>query len=316
MTVEARLEALDRELRELEARLARMEGLGPRLDDLRRQWEERKAQMEACAQTLRKEEGDVEVLERGGLRSFLAGLAGDREERLDRERREAVAAKLRYDQAVQDVDYLDRQIRDLLRERDELQAQKARRDALLGEKEALLKAQGGQRGERLAELERRMAQLRGQCREREEAQRAGREAELALSAVLDSLDRASGFGTWDMLGGGLFVTMAKHESLDDARAGISRAQRALSDLRAELADVGDIQVPQVSVGEFATFADYFFDGLIADWAVQSSIHQSQDRVSEVHVHVLAALRRLEELERQQEAQAAALEEERAGLLRG
>ena len=236
MTVEARLEALDRELRELEARLARMEGLGPRLDDLRRQWEERKAQMEACAQTLRKEESDVEVLERGGLRSFLAGLAGDREERLDRER--------------------------------------------------------------------------------EEAQRAGREAEQALTAVLDSLDRASGFGTWDMLGGGLFVTMAKHESLDDARAGISRAQRALSDLRAELADVGDIQVPQVSVGEFATFADYFFDGLIADWAVQSGIHQSQDRVSEVHVHVLAALRRLEELERQQEAQAAALEEERAGLLRG
>ena len=57
-----------------------------------------------------------------------------------------------------------------------------------------------------------------------------------------------------------------------------------------------MEIPQVYIGEFATFADYFFDGLFADWYVQSRIHDAQDGVSEVRMRVLSALDRLEEME--------------------
>ena len=74
-----------------------------------------------------------------------------------------------------------------------------------------------------------------------------------------------------MLGGGLLTTMAKHGHLDDAQAGIGWAQQCLSRFRTELADVRDMELPQVQVGEFATFADYFFDGIFVDWYIQSRI---------------------------------------------
>ena len=125
--------------------------------------------------------------------------------------------------------------------------------------------------------------------------------------MLDSLDSAESWGTWDMLGGGLFNTMAKHGHIDDA-------QRALSRFRTELADVRDMELPQVQMGEFATFADYFFDGFFMDWMVQSKIQDAQEGVSEVHVRVLNALRNLERMDQNLAEEQDGLKREREGLL--
>ena len=147
-----------------------------------------------------------------------------------------------------------------------------------------------------------------------EAISAGRTAESALSAVLNSLDSAEDWGTWDMLGGGLLTTMAKHGHLDDAQAGIGWAQQCLSRFRTELADVRDMELPQVQIGEFATFADYFFDGFFMDWMVQSKIQDAQEGVSEVHVRVLNALRNLERMDQNLAEEQDGLKREREGLL--
>ena len=167
---------------------------------------------------------------------------------------------------------------------------------------------------KVAFIERALDALAAQRREVGEALHAGRQAEQALSGVLDSLDSAESWGTWDMLGGGLFTTMAKHGHIDDARAGIDHAQRALSRFRTELADVRDMELPQVQIGEFATFADYFFDGFFMDWMVQSKIQDAQEGVSEVHVRVLNALRNLERMDQELAEEQDGLKREREGLL--
>ena len=313
--MDERLRELNEELSELNGRLARANGLERRLDDLRAQYEERKARVEETARLLTKEREDVEKLERGGLRALLLSLTGDREVRLSKERREALAAKLQYDQAQRDLEDLDGRIGVLLREKDGLRIDRIRRDALLEEKGELLKALGGETGARLARLDQQLDELEHQRREVGEAISAGRTAESALSAVLDSLDSAEDWGTWDMLGGGLMATMAKHEHLDDARAGIGWAQQCLSRFRTELADVRDMEIPQVQIGEFATFADYFFDGFFMDWMVQSKIQDAQEGVSEVHVRVLNALRNLEQMDQELAGRQAGLESERKELLR-
>ena len=309
--MDERLRELNEELSELNGRLARANGLERRLDDLRAQYEERKARVEETARLLTKEREDVEKLEKGGLRALLLSLTGDREVRLSQERREELAARLQYDQARRDAEDLEERIRDLLQEREELRAIRTQLEALLGEKAEL----GGTGGTRLAELDRALDALAAQRREVGEALHAGRQAEQALSGVLDSLDSAESWGTWDMLGGGLFTTMAKHGHIDDARAGIDHAQRALSRFRTELADVRDMELPQVQIGEFATFADYFFDGFFMDWMVQSKIQDAQEGVSEVHVRVLNALRNLEQMDQELAGRQAGLESERKELLR-
>lgn len=309
-----RLNEINGELKRLNEALARQGQLEAQLRDLQAQRAERDQRVMDTGRVFRKEQDDVDRLEKGGLRSLLLSLTGDKEVRLSRERREALAAKLQYDQARRDLEDIDGRIRAVLGEKDGLRVDRIRRDALLEEKGELLKQMGGETGARLTELDQRLDELESQRREVGEAISAGKSAEAALSSVLDSLDHAEDWGTWDMLGGGFLSTMAKHEHLDDAQAGIGWAQQCLSRFRTELADVGRMDIPSIQIGEFATFADYFFDGLFADWYVQSRIHDAQDGVSEVHMRVLHALRRLEEMDDTLAGEQRGLEEERQKLL--
>ena len=313
--MDERLNEINRELKELNEALARQGRMEAQWKDLQDQRAERDRRVMETGRVFRKEQDDVDRLEKGGLRALLLSLTGDREVRLSQERREELAARLQYDQARRDAEDLEERIRDLLQEREELRAVRTQLEALLGEKGERLKELGGTGGTRLAELDRALDALAAQRREVGEALHAGRQAEQALSGVLDSLDSAESWGTWDMLGGGLFTTMAKHGHIDDARAGIDHAQRALSRFRTELADVRDMELPQVQIGEFATFADYFFDGFFMDWMVQSKIQDAQEGVSEVHVRVLNALRNLEQMDQELAGRQAGLESERKELLR-
>jgi len=58
-------------------------------------------------------------------------------------------------------------------------------------------------------------------------------------------------------------------------------------------DVGSFQHLNIDIGSFATFADFFFDGLIADWIVQSRISQSRENALRVLKQVENVKRRLE-----------------------
>ena len=48
----------------------------------------------------------------------------------------------------------------------------------------------------------------------------------------------------------------------------------------------------INIDGFDKFADFFFDGLIADWFVQSKIHKSQESVSRVKSEVYGVLNKL------------------------
>ena len=208
--MDERLNEINRELKELNEALARQGRMEAQWKDLQDQRAERDRRVMETGRVFRKEQDDVDRLEKGGLRALLLSLTGDREVRLSKERREALAAKLQYDQAQRDLEDLDGRIGVLLREKDGLRIDRIRRDALLEEKGELLKALGGETGARLARLDQQLDELEHQRREVGEAISAGRTAESALSAVLNSLDSAEDWGTWDMLGGGLLTTMAKH----------------------------------------------------------------------------------------------------------
>ena len=309
-----RLYEIDQAIEALTAAQARRKQLDAQIEELHRQRGERQAKVDETAQSFRKEQDDVDKLEKGGVHAFLLTLIGHKEERLDKERREALAAKLQYDQARSDLEYLENKLNGLIRERDGLQDAPEQLEALWTEKAELVKAMGGQTGARLVELDRQLADLSHQQKELEEAISAGENAKRLLGQVQDDLDSARSWGTWDMLGGGLIATMAKYDWLDSAQSSIRAAQRALSDFRTELADVSQLQVPSIQIGEFATFADYFFDGIFSDWYVQSSIKKAQEGVSEVHMKLTAALRDLEATSQDLNDQQASLKREREELL--
>ena len=143
------------------------------------------------------------------------------------------------------------------------------------------------------ELEARIAYLESQKKELREAMLAGKSALAIADRVLDSLNSAKGWGTWDMLGGGLIADIAKHNHLDSAQSSIEDLQSQLRRFKTELADVTIHANMQVNVDGFLRFADYFFDGLFADWTVLDRIGQSQSQVSQTRSQIETVLSRLD-----------------------
>ena len=128
-----------------------------------------------------------------------------------------------------------------------------------------------------------------------EALMAADMASMSLQKAEELLQKASSWGIWDMLGGGFFSTMFKHNRTDEAQAAMNEARGHLRRLKRELLDVNLTGDLKMDVGSFLTFADYFFDGVIADWMVQSKIGDALNQVREARRQVSGIRKRLQEM---------------------
>lgn len=136
----------------------------------------------------------------------------------------------------------------------------------------------------------------------------------ALEEMNSALNSASSWGTWDIFGGGMLATMAKHSAMDDAQRLADQARWALSRFRTEMADVSAVEVPDVEIGGFAAMADYLFDGLFADLYVQGQISDAQAGVSRSLDQVTQLLSSLDRERQTLEGNAEQLERQREALL--
>lgn len=127
-------------------------------------------------------------------------------------------------------------------------------------------------------------------RERQEAIDAGERALDSLYGVRKELESAGNWGMLDMFGGGMFTTFVKHSKMNDAQRYMERAKRDLAAFSRELADVSETL--NINSGDFLTFADYFFDGFVADMMVQSRIRDAQRQVDDAIYRVESILSRL------------------------
>lgn len=115
--------------------------------------------------------------------------------------------------------------------------------------------------------------------EMKEAMDAGERALVSLRMAQEKLKSAGNWGWFDILGGGFVSTMVKHSKMEDAQRFMERAKIDLKSFQKELKD---IHVPldlKMEVGGFLTFADFFFDGVVADYLVQSKISDAKEQVS-------------------------------------
>ena len=127
------------------------------------------------------------------------------------------------------------------------------------------------------------------AREVREARAAGIRALNSLRRAQKALDTARGWGIMDMLGGGLISSLIKHSKVDDARYYVEQAQYDLEDFCRELKDV---DLPDVRIDGFLTFADFFFDGFLADFLVQRRINEARSQLDRACRQVEDVLRQL------------------------
>lgn len=114
-------------------------------------------------------------------------------------------------------------------------------------------------------------------REKQEAIVAGQNALVSLKEARKYISSAKGFGVWDILGGGSFVSLMKHYKIERARDAINQAKYDLNRFNRELRDV-QMSI-DLNIGDFLTIID-LMDNFFADIMVQTKLSDAGRRIDQ------------------------------------
>ncbi|WMJ86531.1 hypothetical protein [Anaerocolumna sp. MB42-C2] len=288
-------EEINKELEELKQGMYRCEKINSMLEALKEQQNQLEEKNEMFQKDLNKEEADIEHLNKKNLTAIFYTILGSKEEQMEKERQEVLAARLKLEDNIKQMDETRYQISKLMEERKKYENNERLYNNLYKRKYNLLKESSTEESQKVLELEDKISHYKAYIKEIQEAILAGKRVMEQIDSAESSLDSAEGWGTWDMFGGGLLTDMIKHSHIDDAKAAASRIQTLLNQFRTELADIKINSEIHIEIEGFAKFADFFLDGLISDWVIQSRINESLDSVRNVKDEVNNVLNKLEKL---------------------
>lgn len=279
-------------LAEAAENVARLKKLDSMLRDLKAQKAELMFNVSDYEKNLGKEELDVDRLEKKSISALFYSVLGTLDDHRDKERSEALAARLKLEQAQKELETLNARIKELQEQRKALDGCEAEYALAYEQKKQMLIDRHGSAAQSILELSEGINSAKANIKEIDEALAAGQEAQSYLDSAVRSLDKAHGWGTYDLLGGGFIAGSIKHDHMDAAADAAGYAQIAISNFRTELADVNIQANLDLEFGGFGRFADIFFDGLITDWYVQDRIENSQTSVYSAKAQVSNYISRL------------------------
>lgn len=285
-----------------------------RLNDMQARIRDVHNQIPRLEMKLEKENRDVEQLTKLTLTNLFHTILRSKDEQLELERQEALHAALQLQEAQDQLAQLERERSEVGLALAEVRFAEQEYETLMREKESKLQQFSAETAGQIAELDEEAEQTSGSLVELREAVDAGALALTLLRQAEASLDKAEGWGTWDMLGGGTVSTYIKHGHIDDARSVIRSAQLRMRQFEKELADLGRHSAIKIEISGSLEFADYFFDGLITDWVVQGRIQNSLEQVRKVRQKMDSIVKDLQREKTAAEAELTKLRSRRASLI--
>lgn len=276
---------INKELAALQEGYTHPDSLEKKIREVKRLLEETRYELRDLEKSLEKENLDVENMEKNTLTTLFYQCLGIREKRIEKEKEEALAAKLKYDACKIREDNLIKDMSELTKKHYEMSKIQKQIDGLKQEKRRLLEDSNTKESQEIQHLRNEIEGLNREIKEIKEAISPGKAAINVLGDALRLLDSAGSWGTFDLLGGGLVADMMKHNKIDEAKQCIMHGQMYLQKFQVELQDVNMSFDKSIQIPKGAVLADFFFDGLIADWYMQSKINQSKDNVDKIYRQV-------------------------------
>jgi hypothetical protein len=268
-------------LKTLQTKKLNLEKKVSSLERLKEERNEAKVQMAQAMDIFKKESKDVEKMENSSLKSYIAMIAGRYGETLQKERQEMVEAKLKYDRAKEAFNKLDEKVKHHEGLKEELESVTRTYNEKLNDlKEKMIKE--NPRFKKLYENKRADYDKKSkELIELVEAIDAGSIVLKELNEAKKAFDSAANWGVFDMVGGGLLATMAKHNKINEGKRILNSVSNSLKDFNRELKDVDQSKFIDMNIdlSDFLTFADYFFDGIFADFTVQSRINNVKSKIA-------------------------------------
>jgi len=130
----------------------------------------------------------------------------------------------------------------------------------------------------------------------EHAVNSANEALYHLTNAENFLNSAGNWGIFDMLGGKLIASVAKHSKMSQANEEILLAKQHIQEVSYFLKDQIDYIAVDLNVDGLLSFADTFLDSFIMDMVVQGRINDAKTQVREAISTMEGVLDALSEIE--------------------
>lgn len=125
-----------------------------------------------------------------------------------------------------------------------------------------------------------------------EAKTAAQEVVARIDNALSSLDSASSWGLFDLLGGGMFSSFVKRERIRDANSEIKEISHSLKLLNKELEDVNMHLPTEISDAMSDNVFDIWFDNIFTDIRVQGEIKEQMTELKNFRASVIELIEKL------------------------
>lgn len=241
---------------------------------------------------LESEQADLDKLSKLSLTNLFHTILRSKTEQIELERQQVLSVVLQLQAAKQS---LEATRADLIRVGDDLTTYgnaDLAYNRLMSLKESAIR-NGSSYSTTLATMEEEIADQTVHVKELLEALTAGKRVVASLEDASACLEKAENWGKWDLLGGGMLSTHQKHTHVDDAKTYIQNANHLMLNFREELNDLKRGLNIQIDISGTLKMADYWFDGLITDWVVQSRIESSQNQTLKALSQVRAVVNQLQ-----------------------
>lgn len=129
-------------------------------------------------------------------------------------------------------------------------------------------------------------------KELNEAKTAAQEVIARIDNALSSLDSASSWGLFDLLGGGMFSSFVKREKIRGANSDIREISHSLSLLNKELEDVNMHLPAEISDAMSDNMLDIWFDNIFTDIRVQGEIKEQITELKNFRSSVIELIEKL------------------------
>ena len=254
---------------ELRDRVLMLTALEKRMQFMQSEILKAKDEVASQLRNYERESKDVERLQKDSFSTFLFKLVGKYEDKLEKEQRDEINAKINYDRAVTHLEQLENERRELGTRITNLRLEaKIFETELDSRRQQLAGKLSEPTGIHFAWLEDQRNDIISQITVIEEAQRVAARAKSTAKKVAKSLESAESWATFDVFGGrGVITNMAKYSHIDDAEEQFNILSHDLRELRDEINDVQGLT--EISSGQRAV--DFWFDNIFTSLSVRQKI---------------------------------------------
>lgn len=282
----------DETLKCLQGKAQRKKHLLATLEEMKKQKKPLEQKLKLLKISAYNEGVDVYNLENKNLTSIFFDLIGKKESKLEKERAEALAARLKRDEAQCEFDDLEFRITNCESELSTLEDADEQYRAALDERLLAIKKSGKADVDHVLILGERIAICDNQIREVDEALEIAENAKDFADQALSELGSAEDWGTYDILGGGLFANIEKHDHIANAESHMKGLKKELLMLKTELCDVEIDANVEFVVDGFTKYVDFFMDNIFSDLEVLEQIKEVRNNVENTHEQIKKLIKKL------------------------